>query len=372
MSVVTPNTSTFLKVFQNTSDNVGGLILLEDTIESSSQNLLNHMYSYWLPTTSKQHRNIWFLNFNNTINEYKQLSKKYNQCNFVVIDFYSDPFGWNQPHTITQGATSLLSNNLVQVPMIFKSSQHDSNSIVNMIQNVFNAVPAKLKESPILLINSISTLVLKNGLSDTCSLIRTLINYNFNSATTAATNEDKDKKKSIKGNKMETGIDGSLNRKKQDKTFTNIFAILHTDLHEMDITVSKELQYISSVSIQVTELSPKLKYSESLPHPYESTITLITKKRSGRVVRNVEYYYINSNGKVEFDSAESLESQIQEAEVDPTENLSFNLKLSEEEKLAKNNVVLPYRHQGNDQTLIIEDPDEEDFDDEDPDDDLDI
>ncbi|EGC39463.1 hypothetical protein DICPUDRAFT_147737 [Dictyostelium purpureum] len=367
--------NSFTKVFSNSgNDAVSGLILLEDSLESPSQNLLNHLYSLWLPLNSKQHRNIWFLNFSSTISEYKELSKKYNNCNFIVIDYYSDPFGWNNNNNNTID----YSDNLIQIPMVFKSTEHDTNSIVNTIQNVYNCVPSKFKTNPIILINTISTLVLKNGLSQTCNLIRTLTNYNFSKQPEKVEAEEKEKEKKNKmklKNKIETGIEGSVsNRIKMEKSFSCIFAILHTDLHEFEPTVQKELQYISSVSIQVTPLSAKIKFSENLPHPYESTITLITKKRSGRVVRNIEYYYINEQtGKVEFDSAESLQLKQEESEPDPTQNLSFNLKLTDEEKQARDSVVLPYRHQGNnEQTLIIEDPDDEDFDDEDPDDDLDI
>ncbi|KAK5577939.1 hypothetical protein RB653_002887 [Dictyostelium firmibasis] len=385
--VTSIGSNSFTKVFSSSgSDAVGGLILLEDSLESSSQHLLNHLYSLWLPTISKQHRNIWILNFSSTISEYKQLSKKYNNCNFIVIDYYSDSFGWNNNNNIINSNENI-TENLQQIPMIFKSVKHDSTSIIKDIQNVYNCVPNKFKENPIILINSISTLILKSGLSDTCNLIRSLTNYNFNKVKQDKEKQEKekekeqqqeqqDKKKKIeKINKIETGIEGSVsNRIKMEKSFSCIFAILHTDLHEYEQSVQKQLQYISSVSIQVTPLSAKLKYSESLPHPYESTITLITKKRSGRVVRNVEYYYINNvTGKVEFDSAESLQSKQEEQEPDPTQNLSFNLKLTEDEKQARDSVVLPYRHQGNnEQTLLIEDPDDEDFDDEDPDDDLDI
>ncbi|KAN0035596.1 hypothetical protein ACTA71_004878 [Dictyostelium dimigraforme] len=387
--VTSIGSNSFTKVFSSSgSDTVGGLILLEDSLESSSQHLLNHLYSLWLPTISKQHRNIWFLNFSSTISEYRQLSKKYNNCNFIVIDYYSDSFGWNNSNNSSNNITE----NLQQIPMVFKYVKHDSTSIIKDIQNVYNCVPSKFKENPIILINSISTLVLKSGLSDTCNLIRSLTNYNFNKVKQDKEKQEKEKeqqqqqqqqeqdknnnkKKIEKINKIETGIEGSVsNRIKMDKSFSCIFAILHTDLHEYEQSVQKQLQYISSVSIQVTPLSAKLKYSESLPHPYESTITLITKKRSGRVVRNVEYYYINNfTGKVEFDSAESLQTKQEEQEPDPTQNLSFNLKLTEDEKQARDSVVLPYRHQGNnEQTLLIEDPDDEDFDDEDPDDDLDI
>lgn len=65
--------------------------------------------------------------------------------------------------------------------------------------------------------------------------------------------------------------------------------------------------------------------------------------------------------------------------VDPTENLTFNLNLTEEEKRTKNQLELPYLSvQGNDNTVegsgeIYFDPElDDEFDDDDPDADLDI
>ncbi|KYR01947.1 hypothetical protein DLAC_00738 [Tieghemostelium lacteum] len=390
MSAVTSTTS-FTKVFSN-SENNEGLILLEDSLESPSNNLLGHLYSQWLPSNSKHQKNIWFLNFSNNTQKYKNLSKKYNNANFIVIDYYSDTFGWNSNRSTT--------TSLDVVPLIFKSESisTSSNSIIQMIEKVYNTVSPKLKEKPILLIDSLSTLVLKNGLSDTCNLIRTLINVNFQKPkpTENVDNQQQTGKQhslGVEKNRVKTGIQGSLSTTSgrgsgrssssstgsNSRTFNNIFTILHSDLHEQEPTVQKQLQYISSVSIQVQPLPPKLKYSETLPHPYESSITLITKKKSGRVIRTVEYYYINSQTKtVHFDSSESLQEKQQESTPDPTADLSFNLKLTMEEKQAKDSVILPYKHQGLDQQiltnndLIIEDPDEEDYDDEDPDEDLDI
>lgn len=64
--------------------------------------------------------------------------------------------------------------------------------------------------------------------------------------------------------------------------------------------------------------------------------------------------------------------------MDPTSNLSFNLKLSQEEQAARANLTLPYTfHEkskdNDDKGKIFYQPDDvDDFDEEDPDDDLDI
>eukprot|EP01132_Coremiostelium_polycephalum_P008266 gene8266-10156_t len=345
MTSITTGTS-FTKVFSNDSE--GGLVLLEDRLESSN--------------------------------------------------FYSNPLSWIKEDEIKVQ----LQHQQQEQPIIYKSNETDK--IIQVLQNIFNQVPSSFKEKPILYINSLSSYVYRHGISKTCNLLRTLSELNFTSTSVVGNSQKVENKKSTTTtagiNKIETGIDGSLKRNtpttsttsntttttnsttssrlssstRVSRTFHTILSLLHTDLHETDPSIQKQLQYISNVSIQVTPLPPKLRLSETLPHPYESTITIVTKKRSGRVVRNVEYYYINKIGKIEFDSGESLQVKQQSKEVDPTENLSFNLKLTDEEKKAKESVVLPYRHQGNNEsTLIIEDPDQDDdYDDEDPDDDLDI
>ena len=63
--------------------------------------------------------------------------------------------------------------------------------------------------------------------------------------------------------------------------------------------------------------------------------------------------------------------------MDPTSNLSFNLKLSQEEQVARANLTLPYtfheKSKDDDKGKIFYQPDDvDDFDEEDPDDDLDI
>lgn len=64
----------------------------------------------------------------------------------------------------------------------------------------------------------------------------------------------------------------------------------------------------------------------------------------------------------------------EEKQEDPTEGLTFNLKLTDAQREARSQVVLPYMEvQGNNGGMIIYQPDfDDDFDDEDPDADLDI
>ncbi|KAJ1985679.1 hypothetical protein H4R33_003837 [Dimargaris cristalligena] len=64
---------------------------------------------------------------------------------------------------------------------------------------------------------------------------------------------------------------------------------------------------------------------------------------------------------------------IQTPENDPLKSLSFNLTLTDQQREAKNNLVLPYVNEQSASGAIIYQPDDgDDFDEEDPDDDLDI
>ncbi|KAI9318925.1 hypothetical protein BX666DRAFT_2025271 [Dichotomocladium elegans] len=83
------------------------------------------------------------------------------------------------------------------------------------------------------------------------------------------------------------------------------------------------------------------------------------------------------SGKVQYTTEETEDAVPQQS--DPMTNLSFNLSLTDDQRRAKGNVVLPYMNvQQQDHTYhsigtIYYEPDAgDDFDDEDPDEDLDI
>lgn len=116
------------------------------------------------------------------------------------------------------------------------------------------------------------------------------------------------------------------------------------------------------------------------------------RKKSGKVTYETNGFFVK-DGVLQVVPASQLtgitetENQPEEMEVDnqpdPTANLSFNLSLTDEQRKAKENLVLPHykaqqlevgiEEQKKQGGLIYYDPDAaDDFDDEDPDDDLDI
>jgi elongator complex protein 5 len=77
------------------------------------------------------------------------------------------------------------------------------------------------------------------------------------------------------------------------------------------------------------------------------------------------------NGSLEFLKKErETHNAPAEKKVDPTKDLTFNLKLTDQEKAAKESVMLPYTHHLNKgATIVMDEPDD---DEEDPDDDLEL
>ncbi|KAI9310471.1 Elongator complex protein 5 [Dichotomocladium elegans] len=112
------------------------------------------------------------------------------------------------------------------------------------------------------------------------------------------------------------------------------------------------------------------------------------RKKSGKVQYTTEGYYLGSKGLIVVPSTkltgERPEATLETEDAvpqqsDPMTNLSFNLSLTDDQRRAKDNVVLPYMNvQQQDHTqhstgTIYYEPDAgDDFDDEDPDEDLDI
>ncbi|KAI8380168.1 Elongator complex protein 5 [Blakeslea trispora] len=118
------------------------------------------------------------------------------------------------------------------------------------------------------------------------------------------------------------------------------------------------------------------------------------RKKSGKVQYHSDGFVLNSKGYLDVVPVSQLtgvvEQQPEEIEAmevdkksDPTANLSFNLSLTEEQRKAKDSLVLPFmkaqqlevstEEEKKSGGLIYYDPDAaDDFDDEDPDEDLDI
>ncbi|ROL41242.1 Elongator complex protein 5 [Anabarilius grahami] len=125
------------------------------------------------------------------------------------------------------------------------------------------------------------------------------------------------------------------------------------------------------------------------PANYEHhTVAMTTRRtKSGKVMQEEEYFSVSEDATLSVQAKPCQSGHVQKdqgvAEADPTSNLTFNLRLSEEERKAKEKVALPFVFSQEKKSAllrptpgsgrIVYEPDaSDDFDEEDPDDDLDV
>ncbi|XP_041635485.1 elongator complex protein 5 [Cheilinus undulatus] len=154
-----------------------------------------------------------------------------------------------------------------------------------------------------------------------------------------------------------------------------IIALLHADMHPRGTVGS-----VCHLATSIITVAPGIKGDEALAR--------ITKRsKSGKVTQDEEIFSINEDFTVIVQSKPShlgpKQTDTEEQEADPTANLTFNLRLSETEREAKEKLALPFvfskekktalLHSGPGSGRILYEPDaNDDYDQEDPDDDLDV
>ncbi|XP_052821097.1 elongator complex protein 5-like [Mya arenaria] len=155
-----------------------------------------------------------------------------------------------------------------------------------------------------------------------------------------------------------------------------VAALLHADLHDNhSLTL---LEHLATTIINV--MQPKM-------DQFLMAANILHKRLSGKVVRITEHFNVDEDYRMcdvtELKSVADIQATSEPPQVDPAANLTFNLTLTDQEKVARSQVKLPYTYDTEKQTETLErsvgegkifyQPDEaDDFDEEDPDDDLDI
>ena len=153
---------------------------------------------------------------------------------------------------------------------------------------------------------------------------------------------------------------------------TTIIGLLHRDLHEKNVVELLEHQASS-----ILHLSP------AINSPHYALAHTLHKKTTGKVVRSREYFSLTERHEISdtqdasniVDTSSMMEGILAP---DPTANLTFNLSLTEREKDDRSRVPLPYMHHkqaggtASGGKIFYQPDDADDFDEEDPDDDLDI
>ncbi|XP_015275791.1 PREDICTED: elongator complex protein 5 [Gekko japonicus] len=164
---------------------------------------------------------------------------------------------------------------------------------------------------------------------------------------------------------------------------TRIVALLHGDLHQLG-----QLEALHTLARVVVKVAPA---PEAVPGGDGAARVAATlhKKRGGKVMQKREYFAVLPNwvlkclGELLEDGLPGEEDAQVPATADPAANLTFNLRLSEAERRAKEAVPLPYQFSEEKKSSLLQtstslgkiyyEPDAaDDIDEEDPDDDLDV
>ncbi|XP_059831246.1 elongator complex protein 5 isoform X1 [Hypanus sabinus] len=159
-----------------------------------------------------------------------------------------------------------------------------------------------------------------------------------------------------------------------------VLGLLHADLHQ-----PQELEVVAQMANAVVSLTPVPQGHQCCREfPAHAIATCFHRRKSGKVHRTVEYFTVEDGlglrtAGVPFPEEMPTETSVK---TDPTADLTFNLRLTAEEQQARSSVPLPYHLsparkaallQGEGRGKIHYQPDTgDDFDEEDPDDDLDI
>uniref|UniRef100_A0A3Q3WGG4 Elongator complex protein 5 n=1 Tax=Mola mola TaxID=94237 RepID=A0A3Q3WGG4_MOLML len=154
-----------------------------------------------------------------------------------------------------------------------------------------------------------------------------------------------------------------------------VIGLLHADMHQRGTVGS-----LCRLATSVITVEPGWKGDEALAK-------LTKRSKSGKVTQDEEIFSIQEDLSVIVKSRTSQvgpkQTDPEEQETDPTANLTFNLRLSDREREAKEKLALPFvfskekksalLHSGPGSGRIVYEPDaNDDYDQEDPDDDLDV
>lgn len=162
-----------------------------------------------------------------------------------------------------------------------------------------------------------------------------------------------------------------------------VVALLHSDLHEQGVVGS--VCHMATAVVTVTPVSGSVS-AEAEPN---GIVRTLLRRKTGRVSREEECYSVREDFSVQIlrdlstRKQPAPDSRGETKQDDPAANLTFNLRLSEGERRARENLSLPFTFSEEKKSSLLQprsgggrilyEPDaSDDFDQEDPDDDLDI
>ncbi|CAH1981627.1 unnamed protein product [Acanthoscelides obtectus] len=162
-----------------------------------------------------------------------------------------------------------------------------------------------------------------------------------------------------------------FNMLKNEIGVAQIVALLHLDLLDSKWKTVELFNFLSTLSMKV---QPKF----SSEH---GRIQYQCKKSGGRVVKQIEEYYFQ-NGKLETKKIEKLDPKkllenASRPEINPDDLATFKISLTDKEEESRSQLVLPYLPKDENSSteggqIFYKFDEQDDWDEEDPDDDLDI
>ncbi|VEN39546.1 unnamed protein product [Callosobruchus maculatus] len=162
-----------------------------------------------------------------------------------------------------------------------------------------------------------------------------------------------------------------FNMLKNEIGVTQIVALLHLDLLDASWKVMELFNFLSTLSMKI---QPQFS-SEYGRIQYQC------KKSGGKIVKQVEEYYFEGDKletkKIEKPDPKKLLENATKTEINPDDLATFKITLTDKEKESRDQLILPYLPKNEDNTteggqIYYKFDEQDDWDEEDPDDDLDI
>ncbi|XP_072975720.1 elongator complex protein 5 [Typha angustifolia] len=153
-----------------------------------------------------------------------------------------------------------------------------------------------------------------------------------------------------------SSVSGLLTSLRSHDQISSIFWLIHSDLHEPRVCTAFE--YISSMVANLQPMMPSTgehRNSANLlsleQNSCKARFHVCLKRRNGRVKLLDEVLNIEETG-IKFTAIPTISATINQ---NLLPKVQFNLKLSEKERADRENVVLPFEHQGTGETIQIYD-----------------
>ncbi|XP_020626324.1 elongator complex protein 5-like [Orbicella faveolata] len=315
------------------------LVLVHDTVNQDGKPLLCCFVKSLLESADVIHAILWDMSPEQFIGAFDSHLRERIFC----YDGFSDPLGWHLSRNDCDNSRVCVIHQNSNVAQVVKSNLASHSSQ--------NSNPGYITKVAIV-INSLSRLLLWKSSSTVCTLLNQLYSNPPDS---------------------QTGYQ-----------VVQVVGLVHTDLHD-----DQTLNAVNFLASSLLWMTQDLEQKNS--DPSVSWCRILHKRKTGKVIRKVESFTLGDNYELteheekdwNASSSTAHSEPLAVQEVDPTQNLTFNLKLTENERQARANLKLPYMYHEEKKSevavnsvgegRVFYQPDEaDDFDEDDPDDDLNI